>query len=149
MGTHPIFESDFDCLTEERYFAEMDTALLFGAIIALLGIFAFGFLYIGTGDDSDGYDAVKRRADLKLKEKKPKRASDPASEPLVVPEPTPPPPEPVKQEEKATKKDKPEAPKKEVTPPPAPVEKKSSKGEIVLVLKNKISDEEGENAIQA
>ena len=48
----------------------MDTALLFGAI-ALLGIFAFGFLYIGTGDDSDGYDAVKR-ADLKLKEKKPK-----------------------------------------------------------------------------
>merc|ERR1711990_471211 len=163
MGTHPIFESDFDCLTEERYLKEMDTALLFGAIIALLGIFAFGFLYIGTGDDSDGYDAVKRRADLKLKEKKPKdskkkkeknpkkvkRASDPASEPLVVPEPTPPPPEPVKQEEKPTKKEKPEAPKKEVTPPPAPVEKKSSKGEIVLVLKNKISDEEGENAIQA
>merc|ERR1711990_1403859 len=156
MGTHPIFESDFDCLTEERYLKEMDTALLFGAIIALLGIFAFGFLYIGTGDDSDGYGAVKRRADLKLKEKKPKdskkkkeknpkkvkRASDPASEPLVVPEPTPPPPEPVKQEEKPTKKEKPEAPKKEVTPPPAPVEKKSSKGEIVLVLKNKISDEE-------
>merc|ERR1712066_1089685 len=110
--------------TEERYFAEMDTALLFGAIIALLGIFAFGFLYIGTGDDSDGYDAVKRRADLKLKEKKPKdskkkkeknqtkkvkRASDPASEPLVVPEPTPPPPEPAKQEEKTAKKEKAEA----------------------------------------
>ena len=31
----------------------MDTALLFGAIIALLGIFAFGFLYIGTGDEKD------------------------------------------------------------------------------------------------
>jgi len=52
----------------------MDTALLFGAIIASLGIAAFGFLYFGTGDDSDGYDAVKRRADLKLKEKKPKES---------------------------------------------------------------------------
>ena len=81
-----------------------------------------------------------------VESKKVKRSSDPATEPLVPPEPTPTPePEPVK-EEKPVKK---EAPKKEATPPPAPVEKKASKGEIVLVLKHKISDEEGENAIQA
>jgi len=25
MGTHPIFESDFDCLTEERYEVTFDS----------------------------------------------------------------------------------------------------------------------------
>ena len=42
--------------------------------------------------------------------------------------------------------------RKESTPPPAPVTQtvpKAGKGEIVLVLKNKMSEEEGENAIQS
>jgi len=25
MGTHPIFESDFDCLTDAKFFNEMQT----------------------------------------------------------------------------------------------------------------------------
>jgi len=30
MGTHPIFESDFDCLTEKENESEMDIGLGFG-----------------------------------------------------------------------------------------------------------------------
>ena len=54
----------------------MDTALLLGAIIASLGIAAFGFLYFVSGNDSnDGYDAAERRKAMNLpptKDKKPK-----------------------------------------------------------------------------
>merc|ERR1711972_54608 len=60
MGTHPIFESDFDCLTEKM----VDPVLVIGAVVAALGIAAFGFLYF-VSDSNDGYDAhAKERREL-------------------------------------------------------------------------------------
>lgn len=52
----------------------MDTALLFGAIIASLGIAAFGFLYFVSGD-GDSYEAIadERRDKLGVPKKNKKK----------------------------------------------------------------------------
>merc|ERR1712168_1733828 len=109
----------------------MDTALLFGAIIASLGIAAFGFLYFVSGD-GDSYEAIadERRDELgvpkknkkkeKTEAKAPKKEKKKKPEQKVAAEETPlVQVEPVVTEEKPVVVEKPVKAKKEPTPPPA------------------------------
>merc|ERR1711908_138146 len=49
MGTHPIFESDFDCLTEFRRFVmRLSALLLFTGTDAILPFLAAGAAYFGA-----------------------------------------------------------------------------------------------------
>merc|ERR1712131_19399 len=90
----------------------MDTALLFGAIIASLGIAAFGFLYFVSGD-GDSYEAIadERRDKLGVPKKNKKKEKTEAKAPkkekkkkpekkVAAEETTPLVPEPVVVEEK-------------------------------------------------
>ena len=54
----------------------MDTALILGAIIASLGIAAFGFLYFVSGNDDSSYESIAedRRRELGIKKKQKKEA---------------------------------------------------------------------------
>merc|ERR1712096_486302 len=157
MGTHPIFESDFDCLTDRR--VGIDTALLFGAIIASLGIAAFGFLYFVSGD-GDSYEAIadERRDKLgvpkknKKKEKSdakaPKKEKKKKPEQKVLAEEAVPlvQVEPVVEEEKPVEKvvEKPVKAKKEPTPPPKeiPAEVSKPKKNDITIPSGKMTEEE-------
>merc|ERR1711972_63654 len=161
MGTHPIFESDFDCLTEKM----VDPVLVIGAVVAALGIAAFGFLYF-VSDSNDGYDAhAKERRELigikepkgpkkekqSKKKKNPKKAAKteapakeaeieeeaPEPEPVKAPEPVAEPePEPVKPVKAAPEKKK--APAKAAPAAPAGL----------TIPNGKLSDEQAEDFIQ-
>merc|ERR1712131_521377 len=146
---------------------EMDTALLFGAIIASLGIAAFGFLYFVSGD-GDSYEAIadERRDKLGVQKKNKKKEKTDAKAPkkdkkkkpeqkVAAEETTPLVPEPVVVEEKKPVQkvvEKPVKAKKEPTPPPkeVPVEPapKSKKNEISIPA-GKMTEEEAEGVIQA
>jgi DNA repair exonuclease SbcCD ATPase subunit len=137
---------------------------IFGAIIASLGIAAFGFLYFVSGD-GDSYEAIaderrdklgvpkknkkKEKTDSKApkKEKKKKPEQKVAAEettPLVTPEP------PVVVEAKSVEKvvEKPvKSTKKEPTPPPAEAPK--PKKNDLVIPSGKMSEEDAEGVITA
>merc|ERR1712157_367232 len=148
----------------------MDTALLFGAIIASLGIAAFGFLYFVSGD-GDSYEAIaderrdklgvpkknkkkektETKAPKKEKKKKPDQKVSEETTPLVQVEP-------VVTEEKPVVVEKPVKAKKEPTPPPAAAaatkestanETKQAKKNEISIPSGKMTEEEAENVIQA
>lgn len=51
----------------------VDPVLVIGAIVAALGIAAFGFLYFVSNDDSNSYDAGSRQKLLGIKPKNPNK----------------------------------------------------------------------------
>merc|ERR1712019_33829 len=159
MGTHPIFESDFDCLTEKM----VDPVLVIGAVVAALGIAAFGFLYF-VSDSNDGYDAhakerreligikepkgpKKEKANKKKKNKKapkPEAAAPKEAEAEIeeeAPEPEPVQAEPVVEPEPEPEPVKP-APKKK-----APAKAAAAPAGLTLPS-GKITDEQAEEFIQ-
>jgi len=144
----------------------MDTALLLGAIIASLGIAAFGFLYFVSGD-GDSYEAIadERRDKLgvpkknKKKEKSdakaPKKEKKKKPEQKVLAEEAVPlvQVEPVVEEKKPVEKvvEKPVKAKKEPTPPPKeiPAEVSKPKKNDITIPSGKMTEEEAEAVIQA
>jgi len=144
----------------------MDTALLFGAIIASLGIAAFGFLYFVSGD-GDSYEEIadERRNKLGVPKKNKKKEKTEAKAPkkekkkkpeqkVAVEEATPlVQAEPVVEEKPVEKVvEKPVKAKKEPTPPPkeVPVEApKPKKNEGISIPSGKMSEEDAEGVIQA
>merc|ERR1712131_510244 len=139
----------------------MDTALLFGAIIASLGIAAFGFLYFVSGD-GDSYEAIadERRDKLGVPKKNKKKEKTEAKAPkkekkkeqkVAVEETAPLVPEPVVVEPVEKVVEKPVKAKKEPTPPPkeAPVEAPKPKKNEISIPSGKMTEEEAEGVIQA
>jgi len=146
----------------------MDTALLFGAIIASLGIAAFGFLYFVSGD-GDSYEAIadERRDKLGVPKKSKKKEKTEAKalkkekkkkpeQKLATEETTPLVPEPVVVEEKKPVEkvvEKPVKAKKEPSPPPKadtpPAEAPKAKKNEISIPSGKMTDEEAEGVIQA
>jgi len=149
----------------------MDTVLLLGALIASLGIAAFGFLYF-VSKDEDSYDKDARAKEKLIpantknsskgkKQKKEKKAKTPKK---AAPAPVEPvaPEEPVVEEvAEPVKVAEPVAAApveivKEKTPEPAPVAvveavkptKKANKNDLVIPA-GKMSDEDAEGAIAA
>merc|ERR1712019_157425 len=158
MGTHPIFESDFDCLTEKM----VDPVLVIGAVVAALGIAAFGFLYF-VSDSNDGDDAhakerreligikepkgpKKEKANKKKKNKKaPKAEAAAPKEAEAEIEEEAPEPEPVQAEPVVEPEPEPEPVK------PAPKKKAPAKAAAPAGLtlpSGKITDEQAEEFIQ-
>merc|ERR1712131_259306 len=138
----------------------------FGAIIASLGIAAFGFLYFVSGD-GDSYEAIadERRDKLGVQKKNKKKEKTDAKAPkkdkkkkpeqkAAAEETTPLVPEPVVVEEKKPVQkvvEKPVKAKKEPTPPPkeAPVEAPKPKKNEISIPSGKMTEEEAEGVIQA
>jgi len=143
----------------------MDTALLFGAIIASLGIAAFGFLYFVSGD-GDSYEAIadERRDKLGVPKKNKKKEKTEAKAPkkekkkkpeqkVAAEETTPLVPEPVEEPKPVEKVvEKPVKAKKEPTPPPKeapPAEAPKAKKNEISIPSGKMTEEEAEGVIQA
>merc|ERR1712227_567577 len=133
----------------------MDTALLFGAIIASLGIAAFGFLYFVSGD-GDSYEAIadERRDKLGVPKKNNKKEKKKKPEQKVAAEETTPlVPEPVEEPKPVEKVvEKPVKAKKEPTPPPKeapPAEAPKAKKNEISIPSGKMTEEEAEGVIQA
>jgi len=150
----------------------MDTVLLLGALIASLGIAAFGFLYF-VSKDEDSYDKDARAKEKLIpantknsskgkKQKKEKKAKAPKkAEPAAAAAPVPAAAPVVEEVAEPVKVDEPvaapvEIVKKEKTPEPAPVAvveavkptKKANKNDLVIPA-GKMSDEDAEGAIAA